>query len=311
MPIVTPYPLTSGGQQAANPIYDLTDFTYLVNRSQNTLMDNMNVIERAGSRVHYWLSGSADHPLIVLTHGAMLDHGMFDAQLPVLREQFRVLTWDVRGHGLSQPLGTEFSLKAAADDLLAILDAVGVEKAIFVGHSMGGNLTQELVFYHPERVQALVMVDCICNTLPLTWWERTLLGMTVPLLKLYPYSALKRQTIQANALQPQSRAYIAQAIEQVSRQAFYDIWAAVARAPHAEPDYRIAQPLLLVRGEHDHQGSIPTSMAAWAQRDPNTRYAIIPDAGHCSNLDNPDSFNRVLLEFVCEHRPKEMYGSTQ
>lgn len=257
-------------------------------------------LKRGGSTLHYWLTDDETKPLIVFTHGAVLDHHMFDAQIAVVATHYRVLAWDVRGHGLSQPIGENFTLPAAAEDLLAILDEIGVQQAVFVGQSMGGNLTQELVFRHPERVRALVMVDCICNTLPLTRVERAMLRLTAPLLQLYPYETLKRQTAQANAIKPETRAYIMRAIEQVSKEAFNQIWAAVAAVPHAEPEYQIAQPLLLVRGEHDHQGSIPKSMEMWAQRDSDAQYEIIPDAGHCANQDNAPYFNRVLMDFLRE-----------
>src|SRR6185369_15782715 len=100
--------------------------------------------------------------------GATLDHRSFDEQVKLLESDYRVLNWDVRGHGLSQPLGGAFSLKDCADDLLAILDEAGYQQAVFVGLSMGGNITQELVFAQPERVTALVLLDCACNTLHLS-----------------------------------------------------------------------------------------------------------------------------------------------
>jgi pimeloyl-ACP methyl ester carboxylesterase len=86
--------------------------------------------------------------------------------------RYRVMTWDVRGHGLSQPMGEDFALPLAMEDLLAILDAVGCEKAVFVGHSNGAYIAQELAFRHPERVQALVIADGTCIT-----WNRGALVM--------------------------------------------------------------------------------------------------------------------------------------
>jgi pimeloyl-ACP methyl ester carboxylesterase len=62
---------------------------------------------------------------------------MFDAQLPAVVQSYRVLVWDVRGHGQSQPVGTGFSILLATEDLLAILDEAGYEQAKLVGQSMG------------------------------------------------------------------------------------------------------------------------------------------------------------------------------
>jgi 3-oxoadipate enol-lactonase len=127
------------------------------------------VLERQAS-IHYWLHGKPTNPLVVMTHGAGADHQMFDAQLPALAQDYFVLTWDVRGHGCSRPMGS-FSLSTVLEDLLEILDEIGASEAIFVGQSMGGNQAQELVRHHPERVRALVLIDCARNTASLGWLE--------------------------------------------------------------------------------------------------------------------------------------------
>ena len=257
-----------------------------------------SVLERNGCPLHYWLSGREDAPLIVLTHGATLDHRMFDAQLDVLTQNYRVLTWDMRGHGDSQPMGTAFTVPGAADDLQAILDALDVQQAIFVGQSTGGYVVQELVFRHPERVQALVMIDCTCITLKLSLAERLTLASTPYLFLVYPYGLLKKQTATGSSIKPEVQAYIAEAIDRISRKDFIAIWTGVAKCLHYEPGYSIQQPILLVQGDHDKLGNIAKVAPIWAARDPKCEFVMIPDAGHCSNQDNPAFFNQTMLEFL-------------
>ena len=62
-----------------------------------------NILERNGCPIHYWIGGKADAPLVVFTHGATVDHHEWDATLSIVGEHFRILTWDMRGHGLSRP----------------------------------------------------------------------------------------------------------------------------------------------------------------------------------------------------------------
>src|SRR5690348_17347634 len=95
-------------------------------------------LQHQGCTLRYWLAGMEDRPLVVLTHGATVDHQMFDEQVPVLANDYRVLTWDMRGHRESRPMGESFTVPGAVDDLLAILDAVGAQTAIFIGQSTGG-----------------------------------------------------------------------------------------------------------------------------------------------------------------------------
>ena len=80
-----------------------------------------HILERQGAPLHYWIEGPEDCPVVICTHGATVDHRMFVAQLSALTPKYRVLTWDVRGHGLSRPLGTRFSFDDCIDDLLAIM----------------------------------------------------------------------------------------------------------------------------------------------------------------------------------------------
>jgi 3-oxoadipate enol-lactonase len=90
-------------------------------------------LQRPRFTLHYWLGGQQDRPLVVLLHGATMDHHMFDEQVKALADEYRVLAWDNRGHGQSRPLGGAFSLTDSADDLVALLDHLQVEKAGWSG----------------------------------------------------------------------------------------------------------------------------------------------------------------------------------
>lgn len=262
------------------------------------MTDTPRILERNGCPLHYWLTGREGAPLIVLTHGATLDHRMFDAQVAALALDYRVLTWDMRGHGRSQPMGGPFSVPDSVDDLLALLDAIEADTAVFVGQSTGGYVVQELVFRHPERVTALVMIDCTCLTFKMSLVERITLGLTPYLFLLYPYALLKRQTAQQSSIKPEVQAYIADAIGTIQKHDFITIWTGIARCLHYEQGYSIKQPILLVRGDHDKLGNIAKIAPQWAARDPDCQLVTIPDAGHCSNQDNPALFNETLMAFL-------------
>ena len=114
------------------------------------------LLEREGCCLHYWLGGPSEAPLVVFTHGATVDHHEWDATLPLVSEKYRLLVWDVRGHGLSRP--APFNLAQGVDDLLAILDRLQVKEAVFVGHSMGGNGTWTLGTKHANLWAALAPI---------------------------------------------------------------------------------------------------------------------------------------------------------
>ncbi len=254
-------------------------------------------LERQGCKLHFWLSGVEGKPLIVFTHGATVDHHMFGDQLPAVEADYRVLTWDMRGHGASRPMGEAFTAAGSVDDLIAILDFAGADKAIFAGQSTGGYVQQELVFRHPERVAALVMIDCICITFKLSGMDKFLLGLTPALLRMYPYRMLVKQSVEATSIKPAVREYLRRVMSAMSKNDFVTILTGAANSVHYEPDYHIDKPMLIVRGEHDKLGNIAKDAPVWAARD-KALLVIIPNAGHASNQDNPAFFNRVMVEFL-------------
>lgn len=272
-----------------------------INSSEQTIQPS--ILERKGCPLHYWLTGRQDHPLVVFTHGALIDHHTFDPQLSVVAQHYHVLTWDVRGHGQSQPMGEPFTVRKAVEDLVALLDVLGVRQAILIGQSMGGNIAQEMVFLHPERVIALAALDCTCNTLKLSAIERAQLWLARPLFHLYPYELLKKQSARQSALKPEVRQYLYAAMSQLSKDAFITIMLGTSLCLHDEPGYTITHPLLLLRGEYDQLGNIKTAMPRWAARDAQSRYVVVPDAGHCSNQDNVEFVNTLLLDFLQQVAP--------
>ncbi len=256
------------------------------------------LLERKGFNIHYWTGGKEGAPQVVFTHGATIDHHEWDATLPLAGDRFRILTWDVRGHGLSRP--APFALKEAVSDLLGILDKVGVQQAVFVGHSMGGNLHQELVFKNPERVKAMVFLDCTWNFQKLTALETFSLSIAEPIFKIYPYRWLIDQSLAMTAVSKASQESLRPAMESVGKDGFVQIMMATSACLHYEPGYQINKPLLLMVGDKDATGNIRKVMPIWAKNEPDCRFVVIPQAKHAGNLDNPEIFHKTLMEFLIE-----------
>ena len=260
----------------------------------------MNLIEHTLERnqctLHYWTAGHEDAPLVVLTHGAYIDHHEWDATLPLLVEVgFHVLTWDMRGHGASRP--ARFLLSEAMEDLRALLNVVGVEQVLLVGHSMGGNLHQEFVFHYPELVKALVMLDCSWNFQKLTRMDELTLKIGLPMLGWYPYEWLVNSMASITASQPKDREYLKSTFRTLPQKEFVHIMSEAALCLHYEPEFRIEKPLLLILGDKDTTGNIRKIMPVWAKHD-GAELVILPQAKHAANFDQPELFHRYLIEFL-------------
>jgi len=264
-----------------------------------------NILELKGCPIHYWVGGSQGRPLVVLTHGACVDHHSFDLHIPTVARDYRVLTWDVRGHGLSQPMGEPFSLPLAVEDLLAILDRLGYQQAVFVGHSNGTYIAQELAFRHPERVQALVIADGTCITWKRSAFDDWLVRISGGLMGLFPYETLKKAGLPMVSDRKDVQEYTYRAYSMLSKTDYLAIWNGMTRSLHVEPHYRITQPLLLMHGDQDEMGDCKKIAPAWARQSPDCQYVVIPNAKHFAILDNAPFFTQTLMEFLKKHVPVE------
>lgn len=260
-------------------------------------------IHRAGTRVHFWLSGPDRGPLVVLSHGATMDARMFDQQVSALTSAgYRTLVWDSRGHGASRPLGTSpITVTDMAADLLAVLDHLDeTGPAHHVGQSLGTYVGQRIVLDHPARVASLVVIGGSSLTLPLPAWQRWGLAVSRTAFRLWPERHLRRLMATSTAVDPVVQRYALQAGDQMSRDDLLAVWDAVTRALEPRPDYRVEHPLLLLVGEQDRTGTVAREAPRWAARDPHCRYEVVPGAGHNANQDQPEVVNRLLLDFLAE-----------
>ncbi len=256
------------------------------------------VLERDGCRLHYWLHGPADGPLVILLHGLSLDRHAFDDQVPALVEGgCRVLTWDLRGHGSSQPMGPGIGVGRVADDLLAILDDVPADRGVLVGQSFGGMVAQEFVSRYPDRVVALVAIGSPALGDRPGAVMRGLQRLRVRMIEFWPDRLLRTVFAAMVTREPAVRRYVRAATDRLDKDAFVAVSAA-AMAAHLRsagaPTHGVS--LLLVQGEGEER-PVARAMRRWAQGVPGAEHVMLP-GGHLVNQEAPDRFNEVLLEFV-------------
>lgn len=97
-------------------------------------------------------------PVVIFSHGFLMDHSMFDAQVAALRDTHRVITWDERGFGGTRATG-DFSYWDSANDVLGLMDHLGIRSAVLGGMSQGGFLSLRAALTAPDRVEALILLD--------------------------------------------------------------------------------------------------------------------------------------------------------
>ena len=253
---------------------------------------------RADTTVRYWIQGVEDAPTLVFLHGATLDHHSWDPQVRALRHRYRIVTVDLRGHGLSALEG-RFDFESAVKDVMALLHRLRATPLVLVGLSLGGNIAQKIVYRAPELVDALVVADSTCNTAP-----RHPLQAPMAIAALAPLGMTSRESfLQKAALATAQDDKVQQYVLAVNanrstRDAIQILASLLASALHSDPDYRLPIPTLLIHGDGDGMGDIVSGTRAWAEREPLADYVTIPDAGHASNQDNPRAFTAKLTAFL-------------
>ncbi len=115
-----------------------------------------------GTNIFFEDSGG-DGPAVILSHGFLMDHSMFDPQVEALRKYHRVVTWDERGFGGTQATG-EFTYWDSARDVLALMDHLDIETAFIGGMSQGGFISLRVALTSPERVRGLILIDTQAGT---------------------------------------------------------------------------------------------------------------------------------------------------
>lgn len=164
------------------------------------------VLLNHGVKVHYQQVGAG--PDVVMVHGITGNLAVWHLSLvPALADRYRVLTYDLRGHGLSSTPASGYSLDDMAGDLLALLDALGLERPVLVGHSYGADIALYLAAAHPGRVADVIAIEAALPAMEQlrshddwvgwTYWVRALeqAGLEVPADKRADLRYLIRATI--------------------------------------------------------------------------------------------------------------------
>lgn len=272
-----------------------------------------HILESDGCPIHFWDGGASNGPAILFSHGGQVDHTMFESQVTLLASTHRVITWDARGHGLSQPLKGQLTYRQMAEDMVAILDQLSIRQTALAGHSMGGCAAQELAYHYPERVMALALIGAPRITVsahPATQFTSRLL-LTVS--RLFPENRLKAfmdGAANTYSRNPAVQAYIRASTAKLAKETFVAINRLVLEGFYNKPDYQFGKPMLLAYGEHDIP-QIASLGPQWAAAEPNCRHVIIPEAGHNANQDNPDAFNSLLADFLAEVWPQPEHNTAK
>ena len=254
-------------------------------------------------KTHYRLEGTPEGAAVTLSHplGASLE--LWDAQAAALEDRYRVLRYDVRGHGASDVPPGPYTLEQMAGDLHAVLQAEHIASTHFVGLSMGGLIGMTAALTWPRAIASLVLCDttsCYGAGIRAMWDDRIHAaesqGMTDALIERtmeiwFTPAFRERHKATVDRVRAMLRA--------TNPRGYVGAVQAIAGVDLTDRLAAITCPTLVVVGERD-PGTPPAMAQAIHERIRGSRLLVLPDAAHCSVVERAAEFNRALLAFLAD-----------
>ena len=265
-------------------------------------------------KIHYDVSGQG--PCLVLIHGFSDNLSMWHNQVPEFSKYFRVIRYDVRGHGKTEAPEQNYSMDLFAEDLLGLLDQLGIQKASVLGYSMGGRIALTFALKYPERTAGIIFANS---------------GVMPPDFKPAPEQMMEmaeRRKQMADLIETGNKEAIADFMAErslspgfrdkspeVFRQykevklqnnpaPYKSIMAAMADSMANPPDLvRIHCPVLIIAGEND--GFMALDTAYYMEKAIDRASLVVFPTGHASAIEAPADFNRAVLEFLGKYSERE------
>ncbi len=237
---------------------------------------------------------------VVLAHTIGCDHRMWEHLAARLAPRHRVLAFDARGHGRSPVAPRPYGLADLADDAARLLDRLGIERAHWVGLSMGGMVGQAFALAYPERLGKLVLANTTSSYGPegrSNWQARIRMVEQGGLAAIRDMVAARYFS---EAFRLKNRAVVEKVMArfvETPGQGYLGCCDAIAELDLLEQLPRIAAPTLVIAGELD-AGTPPAMSQAIAERIPGARLAVIPGAAHLSAVENPEAFAAEVERFL-------------
>jgi 3-oxoadipate enol-lactonase len=262
---------------------------------------------RIGDRsIYYDLLGPETGPVVCFSHSLSSDGGIWSEQIPpLLAEGWQVLRLDMRGHGGSDPVSGDYSMTELANDVVLVLNLLGFAKVHYIGLSIGGMIAQTFAIEHGDRLLSLML----CGTSPAAvpggndLWEPRFealkrAGSVEPLAD----ATMERWFTEAfKPRRPGRWKQIRATIACTTPAGYLGGAAAIINFNVLSKLPSVNTPTLVVCGDND-AGTPPAGNKKIAELIPGARYQEIADARHVPNVEHPDTFNRIMVDWLSSRR---------
>ena len=271
-------------------------------------MTGANAGANAGGTVdlHYGIEGPEDAPVLVMANSLGTNLRMWDDQAPALRDRFRLLRYDHRGHGGSPVPSGPYAVEQLGRDALALLDRLGIDRFSFCGLSIGGAVGMWLASEAPGRVERLVLCCTSAHFGPPDPWEARARTVRTDGVGAVADTVLERWfTPEFRASRPATVGWAEEMLRSTPAEGYAGCCEAIRDADLRNRLGDIPVPTLVVAGADD-PATPPEHAELIRDSVPDARLTILPRAAHLANVERPDA----LTEAILDHLDPVIHGGT-
>lgn len=246
------------------------------------------------------VSGADSKPVVMMSHSLGCSLHMWDPQMDALARDYKVVRLDMRGHGLSDVTAGPYTLDGLADDVIAVMDQLNIDKAHWVGLSIGGMIGQSLLLRYPDRFLKAVLCDTssVVPSSALPTWNERIEKVNAAGLESIADATMERWFTQGflASSNPACETIRSQFV-QTSDAGYVACCHAIMQLNYIERLSEIKTPVCLVVGAEDVATPVAASEAIH-ERIAGSELHILDNASHLSNVEQTEEFNAKLLPFL-------------
>lgn len=251
-----------------------------------------------GVEMAYRFDGPTNGRVVVMSNSLMSNYDMWDWTVPALTDRYRVLRYDTRGHGRSSVTPGPYSIELLADDVVGLLDALGIARAHVVGLSMGGMVAQQLGARYPGKVLSLSVCDSASEMPPRSMWdERLRIAGEQGIAGLVDATIKRWFTAGFIERSSQDIAKVRDFVLGTPVAGYQACAAAIRDMAQTTMLLKVKAPTLVMTGRQDPACTVEQSIVMHRMID-GSKLVILENAAHLSNIEQPIAFNAALRDFI-------------
>lgn len=255
-------------------------------------------LKQDGYEIHYYVSGKKDKDLIVFLHPAFSDHRAFNQQIDFFSKDFRIITIDLIGHGLSRANKSKDKIDISEKHIDEIMKIEGFENTHLVGVSMGSLIAQYFAFKYPKKTKSLTALggyDINKANKEIAKAQRYV-NFKLIFKAIFSMESFRKETAKMTCKSEKGQAMFYETTSHYERKSFMvmqGLQNIIKDRKNLKPQY----PTLILTGEFDIEVAKKIAKE-WHAEINNSKYFMIKYAGHCANIDNPNKFNELVNDFI-------------